>query len=232
MRNAPPTLVYPIVATLTIPYLSNGVTACRNFATLKGCCDWTPLSLPGGPSIGLAVDEDGLFDLRPVVKLRPTSGCQERAAQEQPAMATVLSVPLQSTPSLAGQLVYFAVKASLATTEQQTGVSLGLLIDRGDGKWLRSCSSVAAENHHQTVGCLRSSSSGTSTQPGWVDWSTVEFETTLLASGTARFAIEARGLCKNSTKIRVMASDKAMTGKSAAVAVAPVGVPWSAAVQS
>ena len=107
--------------------------------------------------------------------------------------------------------------------------SCRVLLRCGDGQWLHSCSSVAA--HHPTVGCLRFAPPTTlGEQPGWEGWATVQFETTLLTSGTARFGIEARGLCGNSTA-HVLAAETAAGGRGAAVVVAPVGAPWSGALK-
>lgn len=216
-----PRLLSGVDGGMGLASVSSDLVQPRNFATLNGgCCDWK--------SLGVVVIGQQAFDGRPVVQLLTGGGDCQAPGPKRAASATILSVPLESTPSLAGQLVYFAVKASVTATTR-TDASFGLLIDRGDGQWLHSCSSVAA--HHPTVGCLRFAPSTTpGEQPGWEGWTTVQFETALLTSGTARFGIEARGLCGNSTA-HVLAAETAAAGRGAAVVVAPVGAPWSGALK-
>lgn len=195
----------------------------RNAIGRRGCCRWAVApDLAPPPILSSRVDFDG----RPVTAwARPLGG--------QLATASVAwSADLSRSPSLAGQLVYFAVRVEL---QADTAATVGLSIDPGSGQWESSCAVPPAQAFkHVSPGCIRPappSSASTTYQ------TIVSFATELQLSGVARFAIEIQehaAPAANASDILVLISAGDMSdtappyaGIDAAVVVAPVGAAWN-----
>jgi hypothetical protein len=145
------------------------------------CCSWKKLSIPSLVMAMPTLSQLQPFDNRPVLSWTAPAGTSAGTA----TAAVAWSCELERTPSLAGQLVYFAIKVALPTptnrsrssssSSSSSSLVVGLWVDSGTGVWQKSCGPnnnnndddddhVAAtmlgstQNIHRTAGCLRGSS--------------------------------------------------------------------------
>lgn len=193
------------------------------------CCNWTALvlleinqQLATTTATSVAMPELvqlASFDRRPVLSWgQPRGSTMMRVTKTVVTGAVAWSCDLARTPSLAGQLAYFAMRVRLPIANADDGkpsaIVVALWIDPGTGVWQRSCGGTgvhdiedkkttardAAAPHH-TAGCLRGTPSsvnpgawnGDGNLDGWSTWSTISFTTTLARKGIARFAVHVEG---------------------------------------
>jgi hypothetical protein len=144
------------------------------------CCGWKKLTADSQPVVMPTLSQLQPFDRRPVLSWTAPAGAPAGTATG----AVAWSCELERTPSLAGQLVYFAIKVALPplpnnSSSGEDSPIVGLWIDAGTGVWQRSCGPDddndddhddddtghaaattlgSVQNIHRTAGCLRGSS--------------------------------------------------------------------------
>jgi hypothetical protein len=186
------------------------------------CCSWKKLSgitSDADPVVMPTLSQLQPFDSRPVLAWTAPAGAPAGTVTG----AVAWSCELKRTPSLAGQLVYFAIKVALPplTNSSSSGEGspvVGLWIDSGTGVWQRSCGPNSNNNNHsddadhaaatmlsttqnihRTAGCLRGSSGdigggrANEQNSAWGAWETISFSARMERSGTARFAMHVEG---------------------------------------
>ena len=177
----------------------------RNYA--HKCCTWTgvrdshvtmPMLQPNGTY-------DGLPSL--------TWTVPNIVGSASTVMAVAWQTTLESSPGLAGQVVWFAVQVlPILPADCTVNGSIGLAIDPGNGKWQYSCNdkitphSMAYPEAAQPRGCLhiqtqRSGAVDHTTKPttnaqprrhswlGTQSWQLLSFQAAMSATGTAKFGI-------------------------------------------
>ena len=220
----------------------------RNMLGRRGCCAWSAQpDLPPLPRL----TPRGEFDGRPVIAWAlPARGTTLSAAG---TAALVWSTNLSTSPSIAGQLVYFGLRAALSPSAG-TSTTVSLWVDPGTGRWESACATPPAKPfEHQVPGCLRALS-GVAKQPKQEDWQRLSYSTVLQTEGLARFAVHVsdaevmmktrRADANSGTEQQrgpddylalFMAGDTISggpeAGMDAAVVVAPVGASWNQVVQ-
>ena len=220
----------------------------RNMLGRRGCCAWMAQpDLPPPPRI----TPRGEFDGRPVIAW--AHAASDTTVSAAGTAALVWSTNLSTTPSIAGQLVYFGLRAALAPSAS-TSTTVSLWIDPGTGRWESACATPPARPfEHQVPGCLRPPS-GVVNQPKQENWQRLSYSTVLQTEGLARFAVhvsnadelmkpqrdDANGGSEQHTGsdnylALFMAGDTVSggpeAGMDAAVVVAPVGASWNQIVQ-
>ncbi len=233
----------------------------RNMLGRRGCCTWAAApDLPPLPRITSRGEVDG----RPVIAWAPLTADtsrenvdtptpnrvagEHRAARqshEQVADGTAAlawSANLSTSPAIAGQLVYFGIRAALSPTTTST---VSLWIDPGTGQWQSACATAPAKPfEHQVPGCLRPPSDASDKVKRGA-WHLLSYSTILRTEGQARFAVHVSDAKAATTQLAdahnqpspedysvlLMAGDITaggpQAGWDAAVVVAPVGAAWN-----
>ena len=165
---------------------------------------WVPLN--GSAVLNVTVNPNG-YDLLETTRWTATP---PQAATGTSALVATLD--LESTPSIAGRPVYFAMqwRPEDGTVSETT---LTLLIDPGSGVWQRS--EVGMRCNPQLVrGCT---DAGPVLTPA--GWTQRVFAAELLTNGTARFALKMAGR-----------AGKRLAADISGLVIAPIGAPLKAVV--